>query len=63
MWCYGQITSLMQVLCCGSEESRFHNIRGRGEYPTSLVWPNPLRKVMTKRPVITLGVEPFDLRH
>ena len=27
--------------------SRVHNIRSRGEYPTSLVWPNALRKVMT----------------
>ena len=27
--------------------SRVHNIRGRGEYPTSLVWPNALRKLMT----------------
>ena len=26
---------------------RVHNIRGRGEYLTSLVWPNALRKVMT----------------
>ena len=26
---------------------RVHNIRGRGEYPTSLVWPNALHKVMT----------------
>ena len=29
--------------------ARVHNIRGREdlEYPTSLVWPNALRKVMT----------------
>ena len=26
---------------------RVHNIRGRGEYLTSIVWPNALRKVMT----------------
>ena len=31
---------------CTFSQIRSH-IRGRGEYPTSIVWPNALRKVMT----------------
>ena len=27
--------------------TRVHNTRGRGEYPTLLVWENALRKMMT----------------
>ena len=43
--------------------SRVHNKRREGEYPTSIVLPNALCKVMTYQPVATLGVECFDMQH
>ena len=35
---------------------RVHNNRREGEYPTSVVWPNALRKVMTYNDLSTLKV-------
>ena len=43
--------------------ARVHNKRLEGEYPTSIVLPNALRKVMTLQPIATLGVECFYIRH
>ena len=35
---------VLLVTCNNLIISRVHNIRGRGEYQTSIVWPNALRK-------------------
>ena len=41
-------------------KARVHNKRRAREYPTLMILPNALCKVMMQQPVITLGVECFD---
>ena len=57
---YARLSGQAYVCQSDCEAPRVHNKRREREYPTSIILPNALRKVMTLQPVITFGVKCFE---